>query len=125
MFAGGFRTTSHREEYLGALSRAGAAFEGVERMSMEVDGETITEEGSDDALEPVSSPTDGAESGGGNNTLYYIVGGVLGGALLLLIVGTMFYRAGRQSRDMHGREGGHCGGDNRHILHSQRVRHFR
>lgn len=95
MVAGGFDTSEDREDYLAALSREDPAFEGVERMSMEVNGEPIPEA-------PTSSPSsDEVDPGGGDDkkALYYIVGGVVGGALLFLAVGVMFYRAGKQSRD--------------------------
>jgi hypothetical protein len=99
MVSGGFRTSSDREEYVRALSGEDPAFEGVERMSMEVDGMTVPEEdGTNDGT------TSGGEvgSGNGDKSLFYILGGVLGGALTFLTFGIMFYRAGRQSRDKDG-----------------------
>ena len=94
MVAGGFRTQTDREEYVSALSREDTAFDGVERMSLRVDGELIPEEA---AASPASNGVDSGESD--NKSLYYIVGGALGGALLFIVVGVMFYRAGRHSRE--------------------------
>ena len=94
MVAGGFRTQTDREEYVSALSREDTAFDGVERMSLRVDGELIPEEA---AASPASNEVD--SGGSDNKSLYYIVGGALGGALLFIVVGVMFYRAGRHSRE--------------------------
>ena len=94
MVAGGFRTQTDREEYVSALSRGDTAFDGVERMSLKVDGEVIPEEAA------ASPSSNGVDSGGSDNkSLYYIVGWALGGALLFVVVGVMFYRAGRHSRE--------------------------
>ena len=94
MVAGGFRTQTDREEYVSALSREDTAFDGVERMSLRVDGEVIPEEA---AASPASNEVD--SGGSDNKSLYYIVGGALGGSLLFIVVGVMFYRAGRHSRE--------------------------
>jgi hypothetical protein len=99
MVSGGFRTASDREEYVRSLSREDPAFEGVKSMSMEVNGEPISQE---DGTNDDTSSTGGVESGNSDKLLFYIVGGVLGGALIFLIVGIMFYRAGRQSREKDG-----------------------
>jgi hypothetical protein len=79
MVAGGFRTSKEQARYIFQLKAANPTdFSNLNSMSLEVEGELVTESVIE---EPVK-----------NNT-YYIIGGALGGALVLVLsLGIFYYR---------------------------------
>ena len=85
MVAGGFRTGREQARYILDLKSANPTdFSNLNSMSLEVEGEIVTEPVIEEQMK--------------DNTLYYIIAGAVGGALVLVLsLGIIYYR-GRNKR---------------------------
>ncbi|KAL9183983.1 hypothetical protein ACHAXT_002069 [Thalassiosira profunda] len=87
MVADGFRTPAQQEEYIGLLQAADSStFDSVNSMTLEVDGELVTETEDSNKLKS------------GDNTMWIAIGCAVGGALFLIaavVVGSRSYGRNR------------------------------
>lgn len=99
MVAAGFKTVPQQTQYLYLLKAADSnAFESVDRMTMTVEGDVITEEKTSEDMEVVLQ----------DNSMWIIIGAAAGGVLLVLLagIGGMKYSKSKKDDQHQNRHGG-------------------